>query len=185
MKKCVRFLVPVFLVFSFVPPALSAQPAQQNLTADPVILVDDDKVQCPTAQFTTIQSAVDAANPGDTIRVCPGTYVEQVVVSKSLTIRGENGAIVMPSAVKVNGADIPSGTPVAAVILVTNASAVNIISLIVDGSNNGIAECSPDFKGILFQNSSGTIEHNAVRHIRLSPSPNGCQSGEAIEVETA
>jgi hypothetical protein len=182
MKKHARFVVPVVFVFSFVPPALFAR---QNPTSDPVILVDDDKVQCPTAAFTTIQSAVDAASPGDTIRVCAGTYVEQVTVSKSLTIRGDNGAIVMPSAVQVNGTDIPSGTPVAAVILVSNSAAVNIFNLIVDGSNNGISECSPDFKGILFQNSSGTIERNAVRHIRLSASLGGCQSGEAIEVETA
>lgn len=182
MNKRARFVVPVIFVFSFVPPALFAE---QNPTADPVILVDDDKVQCPTATFTTIQSAVDAASPGDTIRVCPGTYVEQVTISKSLTIRGDNGAIVMPTAVRVNGTDIPSGTPVAAVILVSNSAAVNVSNLIVDGSNNGIVECSPDLKGILFQNSSGTIESNAVRHIRLSPSPNGCQSGEAIEVETA
>lgn len=70
-------------------------------------------------------------------------------------------------------------------ILVSNSAAVNISNLIVDGSNDGIAECSPDLKGILFQNSSGAIESNAVRHIRLSPSPNGRQSGEAIKVETA
>jgi hypothetical protein len=181
MKKHARFIVPVIVLFSLVPPALFAR---QN-PADPVILVDDDKVQCPTAAFTTIQSAVNAASPGDTIRVCAGTYAEQITISKSLTIRGDNGAIVMPSAVQVNGTDIPSGTPVAAVILVLNSAAVDITNLIVDGSNNGIAECSPDLKGILFQNSSGTIERNAIRHIRLSPSPNGCQSGEAIEVETA
>jgi parallel beta-helix repeat protein len=182
MKNSVRLLMPMIFVFSFVPLVLSAQ---QNLKKGPVILVDDDKVQCPNAKFTTIQSAVDAANTGDTIRVCPGTYVEQVLITKSLTIHGDNGAIVMPSAVTVNGSDIPSGTPVAAVILVKDASPVEIGNLIVDGSNNGISECSPDFKGILFQNASGAIRHNAVRHIRLSPSFPGCQSGEAIEVETA
>jgi len=40
------------------------------------LLVDDDKVQCPTAGFTTIQAAVDAAPAGATIRVCAGTYTE-------------------------------------------------------------------------------------------------------------
>jgi parallel beta-helix repeat protein len=185
MKKCARFVVPMMFVFSFVPSAFCAQQAEQKIKADPLILVDDDKVQCPTAKFTTIQSAVDAANPGDTIRVCAGTYAEQVTISKSLTIRGDNGAIVMPGAVTVNGSDIPSGTPVAAVIVVTDASPVAIDNLIVDGSNNGISECSPDFKGILFQNSSGYILHNAIRHIRLASSLSGCQSGEAIEVETA
>ena len=185
MNKSVRLAMAILCLSAIGPAARSAQAQQQTAKQDPTILVDDDKVQCPTAKFTTIQSAVDAANPGDTIRVCAGTYVEQVSISKALTIRGDNGAIVMPGAVKANASDIPGGVSVAAVILVTNASAVEIDNLIVDGSNNGISECSPDLKGILFQNSSGAIRHNAVRHIRLSPSPNGCQSGEAIEVETA
>ncbi len=47
----------------------------------PVTLtVDDDLVQCPTAGYTSIQAAVNAAGPGDTINVCRGTYNEQVQV---------------------------------------------------------------------------------------------------------
>ena len=38
--------------------------------------VDDDKAECPTAQFTSIQDAVDYAAPWDTIVVCAGTYEE-------------------------------------------------------------------------------------------------------------
>ncbi len=37
-------------------------------------------------QYKTIQQAVDAANPGDTIRVAPGTYAENVVVNKPVTV---------------------------------------------------------------------------------------------------
>ena len=43
---------------------------------------------------TTIQAAVDAANPGDTIRVPPGVYRENVLVNKdNITIEGSAGAI--------------------------------------------------------------------------------------------
>jgi parallel beta-helix repeat protein len=43
---------------------------------------------------TTIQAAVDAAQPGDTILVPPGTYRESVLVTKShLTIVGSRAAI--------------------------------------------------------------------------------------------
>ena len=43
---------------------------------------------------TTIQAAVDAAQPGDTILVPPGTYRESVLVTKShLTIAGSRAAI--------------------------------------------------------------------------------------------
>lgn len=41
--------------------------------------------------FATIQSAVDAADPGDTIKVCPGRYEEVVKVQEpDLTIKGAN-----------------------------------------------------------------------------------------------
>ncbi len=36
-------------------------------------VVDDDGRQCVTP-FTSIQAAIDASGPGDTIRVCRGTY---------------------------------------------------------------------------------------------------------------
>jgi nitrous oxidase accessory protein NosD len=36
----------------------------------------------------------------------------------------------------------------------------------------------------LYQNSSGSIEHNAVRNTKLSASLNGCQSGDGIVVQT-
>ena len=38
--------------------------------------------------YRTIQSAVNAANPGDTIFVYPGTYIEKVAVGKTLTLTG-------------------------------------------------------------------------------------------------
>jgi len=55
--------------------------------------VDDDLADYPAADFTAIQEAVDAASPGDTIIVYPGTYTENVDVYKDhLTIQSENGA---------------------------------------------------------------------------------------------
>ncbi|MHC1611145.1 MAG: hypothetical protein ACXQTW_06070 [Candidatus Methanospirareceae archaeon] len=58
--------------------------------------VDDDLVQRPDANFTSIQDAVDAASPGDTIIVYPGTYTENVDVNKDhLSIKSEGGADAM------------------------------------------------------------------------------------------
>ena len=44
------------------------------------LVVDDDLADCPTADFTSIQAAVTAADPGAKIRVCRGIYMEQVTI---------------------------------------------------------------------------------------------------------
>ena len=71
---CVAILV--FSVFATIPFA----------TASPndVIYVPDD--------YATIQEAVNAASPGDTIIIRDDTYIENVNVDKQLTIRSENGS---------------------------------------------------------------------------------------------
>jgi nitrous oxidase accessory protein NosD len=48
---------------------------------------------CRSAAFKTIQSAVNAAPAGGTVVVCPGTYYEQVVISKPLTLTGKQATI--------------------------------------------------------------------------------------------
>lgn len=50
----------------------------------------------PTCDYTDIQAAVDAAQPGDTIDIQPGTIAlsSPVTVDKAVTIRGEAGTIV-------------------------------------------------------------------------------------------
>lgn len=53
-----------------------------------VILVDDDRQQFKNAPFSYINNAIYAANPGDVIRVAPGTYREQVVITKAVRIEG-------------------------------------------------------------------------------------------------
>jgi parallel beta-helix repeat protein len=60
--------------------------------AGAVLVVDDDRVQCPTAAFTTIAAAVAAAAPGDRIDVCPGLYAETVLVAARLTLSGRGPA---------------------------------------------------------------------------------------------
>ena len=42
--------------------------------------------------YPTIQQAINAASPGETIVVKDGTYVENVKVNKSVTIISENGS---------------------------------------------------------------------------------------------
>jgi nitrous oxidase accessory protein NosD len=48
---------------------------------------------CRSARFRTIQSAVNAARPGSTVVVCKGTYHEQVVLNKPLSLQGQRATI--------------------------------------------------------------------------------------------
>src|ERR1700761_9253165 len=48
---------------------------------------------CRTAASRRIQSAVNAARAGGTVVVCTGTYHEQVVLSKPLSLQGEHAVI--------------------------------------------------------------------------------------------
>ena len=148
------------------------------------LVVDDDKVECPNAGFTHIQDAVNAASPGASIRVCKGTYVEQVIINKPLEIEADSGAILMPSAMQANAASLLDAAPLATAILVTDANAVTIRGLVVDGSNADITACSPILFGVIYQNSSGSIERVTVRNFRLGVNLAGCQSGLGIFVQS-
>jgi hypothetical protein len=46
---------------------------------------------CP---FSSIQAAIDAANPGDTIEIAPGEYAESLVIEKDLSLKGARDGFV-------------------------------------------------------------------------------------------
>lgn len=60
-----------------------------------VFTVDDDFTANDVAarHYTTIQAAVNAATAGDKIKVRAGTYEENVVVNKQLTIKGADASL--------------------------------------------------------------------------------------------
>ena len=50
------------------------------------LLVDNDATECPDADFSSIQEAIDFSPEGGTIFVCGGAYDEQLSIDKDLTI---------------------------------------------------------------------------------------------------
>lgn len=143
----------------------------------------DDAAPTP---YTTISAAVTAAAPNDIVRVCPGVYDEQVVIDKAIRVLGVTGAVVNPTPVVANTTSLFSGAPMAAIILVKDATRVTVDGLTVDGADNGLlGGCgAPTFAGIFYRNASGTISNNAVRGIKLGPGLEGCQNGLGIFVQS-
>jgi hypothetical protein len=120
--------------------------------------------------FSTIQSALDASPAPNTVEVCPGEYPEQITITKPVTLEGishGNDAqvriVTPPGGLKVN-ASVYTGDnvldPAAAQIYVKNTSgSVNLANLDVNGIANGQSGSGALLIGILFQQSSGTINH--------------------------
>jgi nitrous oxidase accessory protein NosD len=144
--------------------------------------------------FSTIQSAVNASPAGTTVLICPGTYPEQVVINKALTLRGvqsgtSNAAVVVapPGGIVQNTTSLATGSPIAAQILVTGTTNVSISNLTIDGVDNGISSggCTPlNLIGLYYQNASGEVNRVAAVNQALTGSSIGCQVGLAIFVES-
>jgi len=51
-------------------------------------------ISCGTAGYSSISAAIAAANPNDTVVVCAGTYRDEVMISKPLSLIGRAGAVI-------------------------------------------------------------------------------------------
>src|SRR5215207_7627505 len=81
------------LLFILAACAFAFAAADGAATGPAMLVVDRDGVECADAGFTSIQAAVEAAQPGDLIRVCPDLYAESVVVDKPLTLKADSDAV--------------------------------------------------------------------------------------------
>jgi parallel beta-helix repeat protein len=86
--------------------------------------------------FPTIQAAVNAAAPGTTIRVRRGTYTEQIVIAKDLTLKGEGMGktiIKSPSTLTPFALNTLNNIPVATIVQITDGAHVRLSEVTVTG----------------------------------------------------
>jgi hypothetical protein len=91
--------------------------------------------------FTKIQPAIEAASPGATITIGPGSYFENVVANKPLTLMGSgNSSVIYPiisePTCKTGSGSLCGGA--ASNIILVEASNVTISKLRLDGDNPNI-----------------------------------------------
>jgi len=125
----------------------------------------------------SIQAAVDAATPGDVIRIAPGTFTEQVVLTKPVTLLGAGpGQTTVESPSSLSASFVHNGDREYPVVFV-NATGAEVRHLTVDGGRN--AGGHDDFVGVGFANAGGKLIDVEVTNVTDDPF-SGAQRGFGV-----
>jgi hypothetical protein len=154
---------------------------------------------CATARYSTVQSAVTAAEAAKaagapTIEICPGTYQEQVTITKSLVITHaprsgrvtiEGLASPVGSTTTCQATDTSSQVPQSVVEIcgATPGVQVSISRVTVEGDWPANV-CNDNLYGILVEGGAALyLSKSVVEDIGADPltSAGGCQGGVGVE----
>ena len=171
------------LIFSLSVLLLTILPMQIPLTEG-----NPDTLTVPYP-YPTIQAAVNAANPYDTIEVAAGIYIENVIANKSVTLRGEDSATTIIDAnqtghgVKINASNVQvhrftirNGGNQYAALYVDSMGGHVVADNVLVGSYSGIDMCESDGCTII----GNTLYNNGMTGIGLSYSDNNDIIGNNI-----
>jgi len=131
MNRSVKIRISTIALLVFI--------ALVTTTSASTITVDDDLMDCPFANYTSIQPAINNATDGDTILVYNGTYRENVIVNKMLNLTG----IGMPTIDGMNKGNTvkieANNCMIKNFKIINSSSAWNIAGIHITSSNNIIA----------------------------------------------
>jgi nitrous oxidase accessory protein NosD len=125
--------------------------------------------------FTSIQAAIDAASPGDTITIGPGKYVENLVVDRPLTLQGSgDGTVLYPA---LSGPVCAGGSLCAggSNMILVQADDVTITNMRLEGDNpgltSGVVAGGADLdarNGIIEDFNAGVFDNLTVSRVKVS-----------------
>jgi len=126
-------------------------------------------ISCITAGYATIQAGINAANAGDTVNVCPGSYVENITINKAnLTVSSTGGS----------GVTIVRAAVINSVVTVTGINATLVgFTLVPWGST---AKYDIGVNVAIGGNASTEIAHNYVRGGRIGVNLGCSSSGSTV-----
>lgn len=164
----------VAVVFGFMLLPVSTHPQSSNAAS--LITVPSD--------YPTIQSAIDASSPGDTIKVLPGTYTEQLTISKSLTLVGSGARSTIIKAPTMLDTDILGRTYIAQI---NGGATVNMKGFTVDGGTS----CDVFFGVTVFDSATLNLDTSVIKGcyqvgviVGSTLTPGGPQTGHATITRT-
>ena len=150
------------------------------------LVVDDDRAQCPGAGYTAIQPAIDAADAGDTVRVCGGTYPGDLYINNAVSLIAHAPAA--PSVDCVAGAAAGAASTIIGAVVLTGTGAT-VDGFVVTGASTGITSSD---QGSGYQIRRNVIEGNHDYGIELQSGgqrrtvvENNCVRGNGTEVPRA
>ena len=125
--------------------------------------------------YDSITDAVEGVPAGSVVEVCPGVHAEQVVISKSLTLKGitvgNSGypVITQPAGglvINAFGLNVPSfwgqGWGFAAQILIQGGASVTLSDLTLDASNTSCIYQT--LVGVMVQDASASLNNVSVKN---------------------
>jgi len=107
-----------------------------------------------TGDFTTIQAALNAANSGDKITVMNGVYYEHLVISKTVTLKGENKLLTI-----IDGGGV---APASTIVIEANNVVIKGFT-IQNAMSGGRAIWEDGFNGATISNNIITNNGDGIR----------------------
>lgn len=136
----------------------------------------------------TIQNGIDAVAVGGTVNVAAATYVEEILMTKNLTLNGSGintTSIVCPTTptpLTNSFVYLGNGATYHPFVMVQGATNVIIQNLTVDGNSQASNFLSFRFLGIGYHNAGGTVQNVHATNVEDSFPAGPIQHGEAIFV---
>jgi parallel beta-helix repeat protein len=118
------------------------------------------KVRHVPADYPTIQAAITASNPGDTVQIAAATFAENVVLDKPIELAGAGAGatILMPALSNPDCGGVGGSDPLcagASSVILVQSGCVTIRDLTVDGDN-------PSLSGGITVNGANVNARNGI-----------------------